>query len=148
MRVVPIVFLMLAGCSSALAQSASPAGVTDPPVAPQSILGTWIPVSTNRALMGHTDSAERAKLDVATRIKSSNVTKQDGGTFAGERLTTDGKTEVFVGAFQSDGRRFITASGADNSGFGVVEGDLMESCFVNVNADQHNVGCTIYRREK
>lgn len=147
-KIFPLLLLAVAGSSAALAQNAPINGVAYPAAAPADVLGTWEPVSINRALSGPGLTAGDAKLNVPTRIKYSKITRQEGGTFAGERYINDGKTEAFVGAFESDGRRFITASDAGSSGFGIVDGDLMESCFINISPGQHGVGCTIYRRTK
>lgn len=147
MKRLLILLIAAAGSTAAWAQDAQVDKVINPPVAPPSIVGTWEVVSINRALNGHGLTPADAKLNAPSRVKFSVISRQEGGTFAGERHMADGTTEPYVGAFQTDGKRFISTS-ATNSGFGMVDGDVMESCFFNISPEQHGVGCSIYRRAK
>ncbi len=72
-------------------------------------------------------------------------TAQKGGAFTGTVTTTDGDTVPVVGAFRSDGRRFVYST-PFGSGSGEVDGDTMEWCSTDVMPNSAGATCTMYRK--
>jgi hypothetical protein len=73
------------------------------------------------------------------------IDAQEKGSFSGTLTGSIPKSQAIVGAFQSDGKRFVFSTAAE-SGSGEVNGDEMQYCWTNQRAVL--AGCSVFKKDK
>ncbi len=115
------------------------------------IVGTWTPTAHSAARVGknaHYQSAVKPSLAKgADKAFTWKIDSQDSNSFSGTATGPKGKTEMIVGAFRQDGKRFVFSTGNGN-GSGEVSGDDLEFCWTDNIPSYIAAACTTYKRNK
>jgi hypothetical protein len=123
------------------------AGAAEPP----SLIGNWTRTGFSLAQVGESPGYAPSTKPVLAHGTDPDwkmrIDRQEGASFAGTLTGPNGRSEVILGTFQQDGKRFVFTSGHD-TGSGVATSDELEYCWTTSTPRFLSAGCAIYARNK
>lgn len=124
---------LLAACGSFAAAAAEP----------PKVVGTWKSngdMAAARYGKGPFFDPTKPTLYKEEAVISYRIDAQDGRAFTGVVVGTGGKEAAFAGVFRLDGKNFIF-SDAFGSGFGSIDGGVIELCWTDSLPDYVSAAC-------
>jgi len=110
-----------------------------------SLVGTWTRTAVTMALVKGRTAKPLFIHGADKEVWKLKIDAQESGSFSGTVTGSIPKSQAIVGAFQSDGKRFVFTTEND-SGSGEVTGDEMQYCWTNPRPVA--AGCATFKKDK
>ena len=109
------------------------------------LVGNWTRTTVTMVLSKGGRPAKPLFIHGGGEVWKIKIDAQESGSFSGTTTGYTSKSQTIVGAFQSDGKRFVFSTDTD-SGSGEATSDELQYCWTN----PHPVaaGCATFKKDK
>jgi hypothetical protein len=109
------------------------------------LVGSWTRTAVTMVLSKGGPPAKPLFIHGGNEVWKIKIDAQESGSFSGTTTGYTSKSQTIVGAFQSDGKRFVFSTDTD-SGSGEATADELQYCWTN----PHPVaaGCATFKKDK
>jgi hypothetical protein len=111
---------------------------------PPNLVGNWTRTAVTMA-MSKPGQAKPLFIHDGKEVWKIKIDAQEAGSFSGTTSGYTSKSQPIVGAFQSDGKRFVFTTASD-AGSGEATADELQYCWTNPRP--MIAGCATFKKDK